>query len=174
MAQQARSLNQLAQAEEERNRLLQDTLERQQWLESASRQQELLSETHYQQHVVDPLARQVFPLLDDLHGVLEEGRVEASTQTFLAGMKAQLLDLLATHGIEAFSSFPGDPFDPSSMRPVKKVRVFQLCEDRTVSRVLKTGFRRGSAFLRHQSIEVCVYRPPNPTPTGLLATDKGN
>lgn len=156
VASQVQAVQELSLVAEKQNRLLQALVEKQEYLENASRQQVLLTEDHYRRHVLDPIARQLLPLIDHLREACAN-RGSASVRTLLTGIQTQLLDLLASHGIEAIESCPGEPFDPAFMRPVRKVPTFQADQDRTVARVLQVGFRRGDAVIRCQGVEVYAY-----------------
>ena len=130
--------------------------QKQECLENASRQQAMLTEEHYASHVIEPIGRQLFPMIDHATQALS-GRIKANGMAeLLEGLRAQLLDVLFRLGIEPIDVEEGTPFDARTMHPLGFTDSDRRARDRTVAAVLQPGFRRGKQVLRHQG--VLLYR----------------
>ncbi len=128
-------------------------------LEQTSRQQTLLSEQHYQQHVIEPLVRRVFPLIDMLLETASgsNGEPFPNAQTdLLEALRAELYELLAGYGIEPIRVTAGSQFEAKVMKPVRFVPTPRAKKDKKIESVVRPGFRRGERILR--PVMVAVYR----------------
>lgn len=128
-------------------------------LEQTSRQQTLLSEQHYQQHVIEPLVRRVFPLIDMLLETASgsNGEQFPNAQTdLLEALRVELYELLAGYGIELIRATTGSPFEGKIMKPVRFVPTPRARKDKKIESVVRPGFRRGERILR--PVMVAVYR----------------
>ena len=128
-------------------------------LEQTSRQQTLLTEQHYQQHIIEPLARRVFPLIDMLAGAISgsDGQQHPNGQLdLLEALTVDLHELLAGYGVEPIRATAGSPFDAKTMRPVQRVPTPRARKDKTVESMVRLGFRRGEQILR--PVAVSIYR----------------
>ena len=131
---------------------------KQECLERTSRQNTLLSEQHYQQHVIEPLVRRIFPLID----ILSESGSGSNGNQFpnarsdiLAALAAELRELLAGYGVEPIQVADGSPFDAKIMKPVRFVTTFRSKDDKIVESMDRLGFRRDELILRPAA--VCIY-----------------
>lgn len=128
-------------------------------LEQTSRQQTLLSEQHYQEHVIEPLARRVFPLIDILSeaasGSNDKLISDAQLDLFEA-LTANMYELLADYGVEPIQTSAGGPFEAKIMKPVRFVPTLRARQDKTIESVVRPGFRRGEQMLR--PVMVALYR----------------
>lgn len=133
---------------------------RSEYLDSVSRQQEMLTDEHIRAHVIDPIARQLLPIID-LCATQDASAPDATGATALQGVQRQLLGILASLGIEPIEARVGSPFDAKSMRPTRTVETDDESMDQLILSVLQLGFRHGSQLLRPVSVSVfrCV-RPP--------------
>lgn len=157
---QGQALHELARAVHQRNHLLQGLLERQDCLEHASRRQTLLTENHIRQHVLDPVARGLFPLVDHLRDARRGELNCSSSETLISGLLTQVLEILSSHGVELIEAQVGDPFCPTQMRPMRKKPTSTSEQDRRVASVLQVGFRRDQTVLRHQAVELFIFERP--------------
>jgi len=149
----------LTTAVEEQNRLVRHLGERQECLENASQQQTALTEEHYTAHVIEPMCRQLFPLIDHIRDALVGECKDHNSRQFLEALQAQFLELLAHFGIEPVESFADDDFDPAIMRPVERLATPDSRQSGAVADVVKIGFRRRNNLLRHQSVSVYFFEP---------------
>ena len=157
----------LTSAVEVQSRLLRHLGEKQECLEHASRQQALLSDQHYAAHVIEPMCRQLFPLVDHIRDALASECQDPGSHQFLRALQSQLLELLGHFGVEPIECAESTAFDPSSMRPVERLETQDSRQLDTVADVIKIGFRRGSTLLRHQSVS--VYCTPSPLPSNHIS-----
>ena len=129
-------------------------LERQETLDNASRQQTMLAEEHYKAHVLDPAGRQVFPSIDLLNSALCGEVPSAELLGLVGGVKAQLLEFLASLGIEAVEVKEGVKFDPKIMRPISNEVTHDRRKGGKICKCFKTGFKRGERFLRQAFVSI--------------------
>ena len=135
-----RRIGEIAQMTEGLNR-------RQECLDRASREIQTLTEQHYEAHVIVPLTRQLLPLIDliqDLSSSPEEGAANGdgngnghSDHSVLKALQAQILDLLASYGIEPMGTSEMEPFDPRTMFPMD----FATTNDPSLDRMVAKTFR---------------------------------
>jgi len=137
-------------------------------MEEASRQQTLLSQQHYDRHVVEPLTRRVFPLIDMLSDASKNN--DGQHLDILEAIQADLHELLAGYGVEPIFVSVGDIFDAKTMQPVHFVPTHRVTKDKTVEFMVRPGFRREERVLRVAMVG--LYRFENPQSITLL-TRKG-
>ena len=128
-------------------------------LEQTSRQQTLLSEQHYQRHIIEPLVRRVFPLIDMLLEATSgsDGQPHPNDQLdLLEALKAELHELLAGYGVEPIRATAGSVFEAKTMAPARLVPTYRQENDKMVESMLRLGFRRGEQILR--AAMVSIYR----------------
>ena len=138
-----------------------------QCLQQASDRLSLLSEQHYQQHVIEPLARRVFPLLD----MYEEALSNDKQSDLLDAFAADLYELLAGFGVEPILMSVGDAFNPSTMQPMQTVFTQQRKSDKTVASVVRQGFCCQSRILR--TAKVALYRFDRSRRVSIVKTEEG-
>ena len=126
-------------------------------LEQTSRQQTLLSEQHYQEHVIEPLARRVFPLVDILSEAVSgsSGKLVSTARSDLfEALTANMFELLADYGVEPIKVAAGSPFDAKIMKPVRFVPTYRSEDDKTVESMVRLGFRRDELILRPAAVSI--------------------
>ena len=136
-----------------------------QLLEEASRQNHILSEQHYDDHVIGPMIRALFPVLDIVYDAVKscESESEPTSSRFSSFVKAiwtQLQQFLLLHDVEIVCHPARTRFDARIMRPVKTHVTDSRDLDGLVVRCLQIGFRQGSErLLRPETVSVSRYRP---------------
>ena len=125
-------------------------------MEEASRQQTLLSEQHYDRHIIEPLARRIFPLIDLLSENISRCPGGSSSSDTFEAVKAELIDLLANYGVEPVEVVSGSAFDAKIMQPVSFTDTDKLKKNMTIKAVVRLGFRRDERIVR--PVMVDVYR----------------
>ncbi len=131
--------------------------QRQQCLDQASERFSLLSQEHYDRHVIEPLTRRVFPLLDMLTEVSSnnsEGQTADVDCELSEALAADLYELLAGYGVEPVVVTAGSVFDGKTMQPVHSVRTYRPTEDKTVQSMVRPGFRRDEQILRPAMVSI--------------------
>jgi len=144
----------LASAVEDQNRLVGHLGEKQECLEHSSRLQTLLAEEHYASHVIDPVCRQLFPLVDFIQDAVRGASCEPGARQHLSALQDQILELLQNLGVDSVASVEGERFDPASMHPVRRLETDDSQLHGRVAEVVRLGFRRDTSVLRHQGVSV--------------------
>lgn len=132
---------------------------RQQCMDRASESLSTLSQQHYRRHIIDPLVRRIFPLVDMLAEASPKGDGEqamGNESDVLEAFAADLCELLAGYGVEPIPVAAGSAFDPKTMQPVRFVPTLRPKDDKTVEAVARQGFRCDDRILR--SAMVSIYR----------------
>jgi len=135
-------------------------------LENASQENRILSEEHYQDHIVEPMVRSLFPVIDLINDAknrnMDSGKDENTGANGLTeAIFIQLQQFLSAYQIEPIQHQPGAKFDPRQMRPLKTVSTQDKRLADRVARSLQAGFRCGrERLLRPESIALYKYCQP--------------
>lgn len=140
-------------------RMLEAISQKNDLLENASKQQTQLTEEHYSSHVVEPIARRLF-LLIDLADQVRNGRGEAERddEHFIAGFRSQIVETLQLLGIEEIQT-TNDQFDAAIMRPARICKTDDPIKRNRIREIVRPGFRRGERVMRELSVTVYKYQP---------------
>lgn len=134
-------------------------------LENASVENQILGEQHYEEHVILPMVRSLFPILDLVYDTRVSRREadEATSDEFMAFADAiwtQLRQFLLQYEVEIIGHPPHARFDTRFMRPVKIHATNNRSLDGLVAKCLQVGFRRGEdRLLRLEMVSLYGYRP---------------
>ena len=134
-------------------------------LENASVENQILGDQHYEEHVILPMVRSLFPILDLVYDARVSWREadESVGDRFLAFADAiwtQLRQFLLQYEVEIIGHPPHARFDARFMRPVKMHATSNQSLDGLVARCLQVGFRRGKdRLLRLETVSLYGYRP---------------
>lgn len=123
-------------------------------MEEASRQQTLLSQQHFDRHIIEPLARRIFPLIDMISEHISGSRNHANPSDAFEAAKAELVDLLESYGVELVHVVAGSDFDATTMKPVSFTHTNQPHMNRIVKTVVRPGFRRDERVLRSAMVDL--------------------
>ena len=126
-------------------------------MRQASATQEKLAESFHERMFVQPVAQQVFQLID-FNNRLSDACSCGNGTTVTAGNLNQLKDLLYRLAITPIEVKAGESFDPGVMRPIKVVNCDDPLCDKTVSEVHTVGFRLHDQILRYASVSVYKYK----------------
>jgi len=157
---QKNSLRGIEGSNQKQSQALEAFYQRQQCMEEASRQQTLLSQQHFDRHVIEPLARQVFPLIDVLSESGSRCQCDQGCEDHSEAFQAELLDLLASYGIEPIHAASGSAFDAKTMQPACFMNTDQLSRDMTVKDIVRLGFRREDRILRPVMVDLYRFEKP--------------
>ena len=123
-------------------------------LENASEQQKALTDEHYSRHIVEPLARGLFPLVDLTM------RFQSGASAELArAMRSSLIDQLARLGVDRIPGRPGQVVSRQTMRATKLVPTAKRSQHQTIVEIKRLGFWRDQRVLRYHEVAVYVYKP---------------
>jgi len=133
--------------------------EQQVCLNRASEQENALTERFFENNVIEPMVRQLLPVLDVIDEVLwttDEVSHSSKHQNLLETVHRQLEEFLATYNIQSTRSMPGDRFNAWCMQPVDAVAT---ADQEDIGRIVashRRGYCREDHCLRHE--QVVVYR----------------
>ena len=134
-------------------------------LENASVENQILGDQHYEEHVILPMVRSLFPILDLLYDAKVSWKKadESPGDQFIAFADAiwtQLRQFLFQYEVEIIRHRPHARFDARLMRPVKVHATGNRSLDGLVAQCLQVGFRRGEdRLLRLETVSLYGYRP---------------
>jgi len=135
-------------------------------LENASKENRLLSQDHYQQCIIEPMARSLFAVFDDIENAKRRCRETGQMNSppicdIFDGIFIHLRQFLSIYQVEPVKHRPNSKFDPKVMRPVKIIATENKDLDNCVAKSLQTGFRwREGRLLRPESVAVYKYEEP--------------
>jgi molecular chaperone GrpE (heat shock protein) len=144
-------------------------------LENASVENQILGDGHYEEHVILPMVRSLFPILDLVYDAKvswkEAGEpVGEQFTAFADAIWTQLRQFLLQYEVEIVGHPPHARFDARFMRPVKVHGTNNRSLDGLVARCLQVGFRRGEdRLLRPETVSLYGYRP---TQIGTVTSDE--
>ena len=154
---------------------VQELIARSQLLEKASQERARLSEEHHQHHVIEPMIRLLFPLVD----VLDKAKglkgkntafVDRAQWAVVEQIQIYMNQFLSAHNITVVRSQSGAPLNPKVMKPVQFVTCQNIGQNSRVAKSLQAGFVHGTGrVLRFES--VALYRYEHLT-KNLLSKEK--
>lgn len=134
-------------------------------LENASVENQILGDQHYEEHVIQPMVRSLFPILDLVHDakVSWRGADESTGDQFMAFADAiwtQLRQFLLQYEVEIIGHQPHARFDARLMKPIKVHATSNKSLDGLIARCLQVGFRRGEdRLLRLETVSLYKHCP---------------
>jgi len=129
-------------------------------LEKAGEANLLLGKQHYHEHIIEPMLRSLFPILD----MIADSRKHhvdcgCNAMSLMDSIKSQLQQFLANYEVEIFEHSQGDNFDPKTMTPIKWEITPEKHLENLIAQSLKAGFRLGQArILRMETVSLYQYQ----------------
>lgn len=133
-------------------------------LENASQENRLLSQEHYQDHIVQPMVRSLFPIVDFINDAKDRSTDPATDKKMdadelIEAISIQLQQFLAVYQIEPIRHKPKAKFDHRLMRPVKTVTTDNRQLDNRIAKSLQAGFWwRKETILRFESVALYKFK----------------
>lgn len=140
-------------------------LDHQESLNASVSQNSVLSEQHFESHVLEPLTRRLFPVIDLIDTALKQSGPPAGGEPVAQTLSAahdQLTELLAVYGVEAIDVPVGSPFVARFMHAGESRSAPNHQMVGTVASTIRRGFREGERVLRPPV--VVVYGEPARAP----------
>ena len=130
-------------------------------LEKASEMSLILGRQHYDEHIIEPMVRSLFPVLDIIADSQKHHDYSGSNATALIdSIHSQLSQFLANYNVEIVEHSSGDSFDPKSMKPISWETTDQPRLENSIARSLQIGFRLGQTrILRMETVTLFKYQP---------------
>jgi len=129
-------------------------------LENASQTNLLLGKQHYENHIIQPMARSLFAVIDLVEDA-RKPRKDNNRQTdqdqaeLIEAIRIQLEQFLGNYGIEVIRHQPNTQFDRQLMKPVSRVSTADKKLDGLVAKSLQIGFRwNQQRLLRPESVSI--------------------
>ena len=136
-------------------------------LENASQTNLLLGKQHYEDHIIQPMARSLFAVID----LVEDARKPRKDNNCQAGqdqvelieaIRVQLEQFLQNYGVEVIRHQPNTQFSRQLMKPVSRVSTTDKRLDGLVAKSLQIGFRwNQQRLLRPESVSIYKYVQAN-------------
>jgi molecular chaperone GrpE (heat shock protein) len=147
--------------------LLENTVSTNNLLEKAGEANQLLGQEHYNQHIIEPIVRSLFPVIDiiedaykswkDNHCQTGQGQAE-----LIEAIRIQLEQFLQNYGIEVILHQPNTQFNRQLMKPVSRSSTTDKRLDGLVAKSLQIGFRwNQQRLLRPESVSIYKYVEAN-------------
>ena len=136
-------------------------------LEKASQTNHILSKQHYEDHLIQPMVRSLFPVIDIIEDACKswkdgQGQADQPQIELLEAIKVQLEQFLQNYGIEVIRHQPNTQFNRQLMKPVSRVSTTDKRLDGLVAKSLQIGFRwNQQRLLRPESVSIYKYVEAN-------------
>ena len=134
-----------------------------QLLERASQANHLLGKQHDTNHVIAPMLRSLFPVLDLIEDSLdhrnEDDLSAGMNQKPLMAIWCQLEQFLSNYDVHILKHDNGTQFDPKMMKPVASVQTDNKRLHRHVAESLQIGFQMNDRqILRLETVSIFNYQ----------------
>ena len=129
-------------------------------LEKASQTNHILSEQHYEDHIIQPMVRSLFAVIDIIEDACkswkdDQDRTNQYQAELLEAIKTQLQQFLANYSIEFVRHRPNSQFNPQLMKPISRVSTSNKELDGLVAQSLQSGFKWNQhRSLRPESVSI--------------------
>ncbi|OHB24452.1 MAG: nucleotide exchange factor GrpE [Parcubacteria group bacterium RIFOXYD2_FULL_52_8] len=125
-----------------------------------ARKEEERQRSELRQYAKADLLEEILPIVDNFERAMSNKEVwERVEQNWRVGVEyiyAQLLQVLADHGLEPFAK-AGDTFDPARHQSTEAVPTASEAEDDTIASVLERGYMYNSRIIRPARVKVWHY-----------------
>jgi molecular chaperone GrpE (heat shock protein) len=129
-------------------------------LENASKTVQLLGKQHYDEHVIEPLARSLFPVFDLIADANKHWSSSEQVIELLNVIWTQMAQFLAFYDIHVITHNAKKKFNPQTMKPLTWIPVDNKKLDGLVAESLQIGFQIGNArMLRLETVSLFKYQP---------------
>lgn len=148
LADQIREINRIS---EERERIIDRLHHENQQLKQGEMQRVLL-----------PIFRDLIRFNDDLKTTAASYFGQAGSEKIekeLTCYRETIDDILYRYGVEQIDVTVGGSFNPKEHRAVATISTADETADRTISKIIRGGFRTDTAMIRNAEVEVCRYVP---------------
>jgi molecular chaperone GrpE (heat shock protein) len=157
---------QLVYSQEAVEKQLTSVLQQIKLLENAASENHLLSQQHYQKHIIEPMVRSLFPVLDMIEDIKRSSQQpeypkDSAISEVIDCVGEYIRQFLASYGIDSIEHEYGAAFEPQVMKPVKLILTEKVNLDRRVAKCLQAGFRlKDTEVLRLESVALFKYQEP--------------
>ncbi len=129
-------------------------------LENAGKANHLLGTQHYDEHIIQPIIRSLFPVLDLIEDSYRYWTRSEQETNLLKSIWRQMQQFLAVYDVFVIKYRATDKFDPKIMKPIKYVPTDDIQLDGQVAESLRIGFRLGSErVLRLETVALFKHQP---------------
>jgi molecular chaperone GrpE (heat shock protein) len=119
-----------------------------------------LGKQHFDEHVIEPIARSLFPVFDLIADANKHWSSSDKVIELLNVIWTQMAQFLAVYDIHAITHNAEDEFTPKTMKPLTWVPVDNKNFDGLVAESLQTGFQFGNErMLRLETVSLFKYQP---------------
>lgn len=129
-------------------------------LENASQTNQLLGKEHYDEHVIQPIVRSLFPVLDIIADAQKHWSSSEQIIELLNVIWSQMEQFLFIYDVDIIKHSTNDKFNPQIMKPVTRTPTNDKRLDDCVSESLQVGFQFGKTrMLRLEAVSLYEYQP---------------
>lgn len=124
-------------------------------LENASETNHLLGKEHYDEHVIQPIVRSLFPVLDLIEDARKHWSGSEQIIELFNVLWGQMEQFLAIYDVHAVKHAANDEYDPQIMKAISWTPVDDKRLDGCVAESLQTGFQFGEVrMLRLETVSL--------------------
>lgn len=128
-------------------------------LESASREMAKLNDRCWDERIIQPMAKNLFPMFDLLADALMNTEEHPGTEgqrssEYIRALQTVLVEFLALYNVEPFQHQRHSRFDPKLMAPIQTLRAPVNAQRGIIQKSERPGFRLNGRILRHEQVVV--------------------
>ncbi|MBI9019456.1 MAG: hypothetical protein JEZ07_19580 [Phycisphaerae bacterium] len=129
-------------------------------LASASKANAVLSSQHYDDHIIIPMVRSLFPVLDLIIDAQRHWVSSQQITDLLDAIWVQFQQFLDIYDIHIISNSCNDQFNPQTTKPIKWIGTDDKPLDGLIAESLRVGFQLGTnRMLRFETVSLFKYQP---------------
>ena len=129
-------------------------------LENASETVLLLGKEHHEEHVIQPVVRSLFPVLDLIEDARKHWTSSEQVIELLNGIWSQMEQFLAIYDVHITKHTTGDSYNPKAMKAIKWEFTPEEHLEKSVAQSLQIGFTLGQTrILRTETVSLFKYQP---------------
>ena len=129
-------------------------------LENASEMNHLLAKQHYDEHVIQPMVRSLFPVLDLIEDARKHWSSSQQVTELFDAVWSQMEQFMAVYDVHVIKHGTNDKFNPQTMKPVKCIAIGDSQIDGCVAESLQVGFKFGKErMLRLETVSLFKFQP---------------
>ncbi len=128
-------------------------------LENASKSNHMLGKQHYNEHIVQPMVRSLFPVLDLIADAQKHWSSSEQIAELLDAIWSQMEQFLAVYDVHVVSHVRNDIFEPLTTKPITWIETNDSDLDGLIAESLRVGFQYGQEnILRLETVSLFKYQ----------------
>jgi len=143
-------------------------------LENASKTNHLLGKQHYDEHIIQPIVRSLFPVLDLVEDAQKHWSNSQQITELFNVVWSQMEQFMANYDVHIIKHDINDKFNLQTMKPVKWIPIEDSQLDGCVAESLQIGFQFGKErMLRLETVSLFKFQPSQTNTINPIKQENG-